>query len=219
MWIAPLTDRAPRLAWAVGLSLAACAAVASPSDGLDRFLADRGLAAPVAATTPPAELDEPPSLPGQPVRSDASGLVVAALNFLGVPYRRGGTNEEGFDCSGFTRHLFESSLGVLLPRRAEEQAHSTDLVPVARSQLQPGDLVFFNTLRRTFSHVGIYVGDGRFIHAPRPGAEVRLENMRLPYWNTRFTGARRPAGEPGAPVTASMPAPVDASVFAFPPMY
>jgi len=219
MWTAPLTDRALRLAGAVGLSLAASAAVASPSDGLDQFLAERGLAAPAAAMSPAADLGEPLSLPGQPVRSDASGLVVAAMNFLGVPYRRGGDNEQGFDCSGFTRHLFESSLGLLLPRRAEEQAHSSDLMPVARSQLQPGDLVFFNTLRRTFSHVGIYVGEGRFIHAPRPGADVRIENMRLPYWNTRFTGARRPAGEPAPPRTAIAPTQATAPALGFPPMY
>ena len=158
--------------------------------------------------------------PGQGAGNGASGLVVAAMGFLGVPYRRGGNDEDGFDCSGFTRHLFETRLGLRLPRRADEQAHSPDLVAVARNELQPGDLVFFNTLRRTFSHVGIYIGDGRFIHAPRPGAEVRLESMRVAYWSTRFTGARRPAGAVDAGIReAAASAPTAESVPGMPPMY
>lgn len=159
--------------------------------------------------------------PNQGVGGDgASGLVVAALGFLGVPYRRGGNDEDGFDCSGFTRHLFETRLGLLLPRRADEQAHSPDLVAVTRSELQPGDLVFFNTLRRTFSHVGIYIGDGRFIHAPRPGAEVRLESMRVAYWSKRFTGARRPAGAADAGIrAATASSPTAESAPGMPPMH
>ena len=119
-------------------------------------------------------------------------MVVAALNFLDRPYKWGGSSAgEGFDCSGFTRYMFQTSLGWLLPRRAAEQARQQGLIEVPESDLKPGDLVFFNTLRRAFSHVGIYVGDGRFIHAPRTGAEVRLENMRAAYWARRFDGARR----------------------------
>ena len=119
-------------------------------------------------------------------------MVVAAMNFVGVRYRRGGTSAEtGFDCSGFTRHVFEMSLGLVLPRRADEQAAAPGLVAVKREDLQPGDLVFFNTLKRTFSHVGIYIGDNRFIHAPRPASDVRTEDMSFAYWAKRFTGARR----------------------------
>jgi len=119
-------------------------------------------------------------------------MVLTAMNFLGVPYRRGGSSEEaGFDCSGFTRHIFELSLGLVLPHKADQQAHAPGLVPVKRDELQPGDLVFFNTLKRTFSHVGIYVGEGKFIHAPRAGGEVRVEELSLAYWKKRFTGARR----------------------------
>jgi cell wall-associated NlpC family hydrolase len=88
--------------------------------------------------------------------------------------------------------IFRQSLGILLPRRAEEQAHEPSLAPVQRHQLAPGDLVFFNTRRRTFSHVGVYMGQGKFIHAPRTGAVVRIENMGLAYWAERYTGARRP---------------------------
>ena len=87
------------------------------------------------------------------------------------------------------RHLYEKSVGRLLPRRAEEQARATQVIN--KEELKPGDLVFYNTLRKTFSHVGIYVGDNKFIHSPKPGAQVRVEDMRVGYWRTRFNGARR----------------------------
>jgi cell wall-associated NlpC family hydrolase len=126
------------------------------------------------------------------VRDAASDLVMTAMNFLGVPYRLGGNSADaGFDCSGFTRHIFENSLGLVLPRRADEQARAQGLLAIGRNELRPGDLVFFNTMRRTFSHVGIYLGDGKFIHAPRTGSEVRIEDMGSSYWSRRFTGARR----------------------------
>ncbi len=126
------------------------------------------------------------------VRDTASDLVMSAMNFLGVPYRRGGNSSDtGFDCSGFTRHIFESSIGLVLPRRADEQAGLASLLKIQRDELKPGDLVFFNTMRRTFSHVGIYLGDDKFIHAPRSGALVRVEDMQNSYWAKRFTGARR----------------------------
>ncbi len=128
----------------------------------------------------------------QQVREKASDLVMAAMNFLGVRYRRGGSSaEQGFDCSGFTRYVFEHSIGLVLPRRADQQAHDAGLASVRREELRPGDLVFFNTMRRAFSHVGIYVGEGKFIHSPRSGGEVRIEDMRQAYWATRFNGARR----------------------------
>lgn len=126
------------------------------------------------------------------VRDTASDLVITAMNFIGVRYRSGGNSAEtGFDCSGFTRHIFERSLGLLLPRRADEQAAAPGLLRIDQNDLRPGDLVFFNTLRRTFSHVGIYVGDGKFIHSPRTGSSVRVEDMRMDYWQKRFNGARR----------------------------
>jgi cell wall-associated NlpC family hydrolase len=120
----------------------------------------------------------------------ATGLITQAMDLLGVPYRKGGNTEaSGFDCSGFVRHLYEKSVGQLLPRRAEEQARSTETID--RSELKPGDLVFFNTMKRAFSHVGIYVGDGKFIHAPRTGKTVKVDDMRSAYWQKRFNGARR----------------------------
>jgi cell wall-associated NlpC family hydrolase len=120
----------------------------------------------------------------------ASSMVEQAMDLLGVPYRRGGTSEiTGFDCSGFVRHLYEKSVGQILPRRAVDQAQATEVID--REELKPGDLVFFNTMRRAFSHVGIYVGDGKFIHAPRAGKSVNVDDMRSAYWQKRFNGARR----------------------------
>lgn len=147
-------------------------------DDMDRMLADRGLL---------TQIDQV----RQNVSSKASELVVNAMSFLGVPYKRGGNNEHGFDCSGFVRSMYQQSIGLLLPRRAEQQAAATESID--KSDLQPGDLVFFNTLRRAFSHVGIYVGEGKFIHAPKPGAQVRVESMAVRYWQSRFDGARRVA--------------------------
>jgi cell wall-associated NlpC family hydrolase len=126
------------------------------------------------------------------VRDTASDLVLSAMNFLGVPYRRGGDSADtGFDCSGFTRRVFEMSLGLVLPHRADQQAKDRALSQVGRDELKPGDLVFFNTMQRAFSHVGIYIGDGKFIHSPRTGGEVRIADMREAYWARRFNGARR----------------------------
>ena len=163
------------------------AAVDTGSGAVDpilQLLNERGLLAAVEAAQPQRALRQ--------AHDAASELVVAAMNFLGVRYRRGGNSaDEGFDCSGFTRHVFETSLGLVLPRRAEQQASVAGLLAVPREQLRPGDLVFFDTMRRAFSHVGIYVGDDKFIHAPRSGASVRIENMREGYWTRRFNGARR----------------------------
>ena len=118
------------------------------------------------------------------------------MGLIGVPYRLGGNSvETGFDCSGFVRAIYSQTVGKMLPRRADEQAHATEKID--RQELKPGDLVFFNTMRRTFSHVGIYVGEGKFIHAPRTGASVRVESMQTSYWARRFDGARRVAGVDG----------------------
>jgi cell wall-associated NlpC family hydrolase len=142
------------------------------------------------------------------MRDTASDLVLSAMNFLGVPYRRGGDSaDEGFDCSGFTRHVFEMSLGLVLPRRADQQARDQSLAQVPREELKPGDLVFFNTMRRAFSHVGIYVGEGKFIHAPRAGSAVRIEDMRQAYWAKRFNGARRAELSGATPALEATPRP------------
>ena len=127
---------------------------------------------------------------GNRVEASASQLVTDALGFLGVPYRRGGNSAyTGFDCSGLVRTLYEQTAGLLLPRKASDQAAATEKID--KKELQPGDLVFFNTMRRAFSHVGIYIGNGKFVHAPKPGAEVRVDDLGSSYWAKHFDGARR----------------------------
>lgn len=117
-------------------------------------------------------------------------LALGALSLVGIRYQRGGdTPETGFDCSGFVRHVVRSSLGYALPRSSREMADLAEYVD--ERDLRPGDLVFFNTMRASFSHVGIYLGDNRFVHAPASGGTVRVENMQMPYWVQRFDGARR----------------------------
>jgi cell wall-associated NlpC family hydrolase len=159
------------------LGVAHAAPPTQAADDIEKFLAERGFISQMEQLR-------------QRMSQQASDLVVNAMGFLGVPYRRGGnTAESGFDCSGFVRAMYEQTVGLVLPRRARDQAAATETIE--RQDLQPGDLVFFNTMRAKFSHVGIYVGDGKFIHSPKPGQQVRVEDMRQAYWERRFNGARR----------------------------
>ena len=123
------------------------------------------------------------------VAGRTSDLVVTAMGFLGVPYRRGGNSAEtGFDCSGFVRAMYEQSVGLILPRQAIEQAKAAQNID--HSDLQPGDLVFFNTSGSSkYSHVGLYIGNGEFIHAPSSRGTIRTEKLSNPYFSQRFTGA------------------------------
>ncbi|MBA2963220.1 MULTISPECIES: C40 family peptidase [Ramlibacter] len=158
-------------------ALSAQAAPSAPTDDDQRLTADKGLLVRLGQVR-------------DRITDTTSELVVTAMGFMGVPYRRGGISAEtGFDCSGFVKAMYEQTVGLILPRRANEQAAATQAID--KKDLQPGDLVFFNTMRRAFSHVGIYVGDGKFIHSPKPGAEVRVEDMGVGYWKRRFDGARR----------------------------
>ncbi len=121
------------------------------------------------------------------VRSD---IVVRALTLIDTPYRYGGSSPaSGFDCSGLVRYVFQSVGALQLPRSSEDIGKLGE--PIARSQLEPGDLVFFNTLARAYSHVAIYIGEGRFLHAPARGGRVRIEALDDRYWRARFDGARR----------------------------
>ena len=118
-----------------------------------------------------------------------------AVRQVGTPYVYGGRSPEaGFDCSGLVAHVFERAWGLKLPRSARAQAKAGK--PVRFADLRPGDLVFYNTRKRAYSHVGIYLGHGRFVHAPRTGARVRIESVHTRYWRVRFNGARR-LQEPG----------------------
>ncbi len=120
----------------------------------------------------------------------AQDAIDQAMDLLGIRYRRGGSSPEaGFDCSGFVSHVFREGLGLMLPRSSKEMSKSGEVID--RDELRPGDLVFFNTMRKAFSHVGIYLGDNQFVHAPRTGGRVRIEDLRDGYWMKRFNGARR----------------------------
>ncbi|HMA32092.1 MAG TPA: C40 family peptidase [Casimicrobiaceae bacterium] len=127
------------------------------------------------------------------VLEGAQDVAVYALSLVGVDYRYGGeTPDRGLDCSGLIRYVFQQTTGVTLPRTAHELARIGAKVP--RSELVPGDLVFFNTRRSAFSHVGIYLGNGEFIHAPSKGGEVGVAQLSSSYWKKRYDGARRLVG-------------------------
>jgi cell wall-associated NlpC family hydrolase len=122
--------------------------------------------------------------------NSAQDLILKGLELVGINYRRGGTHPDGgLDCSGFVQLVFRDAVGMLLPRTAREQSRVGNVVE--KNELKPGDLVFFNTMRRAFSHVGIYLGDNHFLHAPRPGGKIRIEDMSQGYWAKRYNGARR----------------------------
>jgi cell wall-associated NlpC family hydrolase len=123
----------------------------------------------------------------------AQGVTDQALDLIGVRYRFGGqTPDSGLDCSGLVRYVFEQVTGVKLPRSARDQAKVGEKVDP--DDLQPGDLVFFNTRRAAYSHVGIYVGDNEFVHAPHKKSNVKIAKMDRQYWKKRFNGARRLLG-------------------------
>jgi cell wall-associated NlpC family hydrolase len=144
-----------------------------------------------------------------------------ALGLIGVNYRWGGsTPEDGLDCSGLVRYVFQQVTGVTLPHSAREMSRVGK--KIALDELRPGDLVFFNTRRFAFSHVGIYLGDNRFLHAPAAGRDVEIATLDRSYWHKRFNGARRligvlPALMP-ALVAHAVAAPVAQAVSSQPPL-
>ncbi|THC38138.1 peptidoglycan endopeptidase [Neisseria gonorrhoeae] len=140
-------------------------------------------------------LNEQPVLPVNraPARraGNADELIGSAMGLLGIAYRYGGTSvSTGFDCSGFMQHIFKRAMGINLPRTSAEQARMG--APVARSELQPGDMVFFRTLGGSrISHVGLYIGNNRFIHAPRTGKNIEITSLSHKYWSGKYAFARR----------------------------
>lgn len=126
-------------------------------------------------------------------RDGMQQIIDRAVELIGVRYRRSGDRPQtGFDCSGFVGYVFREGLGLILPRVSREMSKSG--APVSEDELEPGDLVFFNTMRHTFSHVGIYLGDHLFVHAPRTGQTVRIDDLQERYWARRYDGARRVSG-------------------------
>jgi len=123
-------------------------------------------------------------------RTERSEALLQALLALGLDYRYGGESPAtGFDCSGLVAHVYLEAWNIRLPRNTSAQSKAG--TPVSLAELQAGDLVFYDTLKRPYSHVGIYLGDGRFVHAPKSGAQVRIESLQNAYWAQRFDGARR----------------------------
>ena len=200
------------------MALAGCATqpqqTADANDTLDHVLRDNYLAR-TQSDPLGAWLDDGQSLDvdvNYPTSSSASKLpsptpgsktmVSTAMRFLGVKYRFGGdTPKEGFDCSGLVAYAAEKSLGLKLPRSARDQAQEGTSIP--RDDLKRGDLVFFNTLGRRYSHVGIYLGDHKFVHAPRTGSAIRVDDMDMAYWRKRYNGARRLKTTPHSTKTAT----------------
>ena len=122
--------------------------------------------------------------------TDRSEALLRALLTLGVDYRYGGKSPAtGFDCSGLVAHVYREAWGVRLPPNTAAQSQTG--VPVSLAELQAGDLVFYDTQKRPYSHVGIYLGEGKFVHAPKTGAQVRIESLQSAYWTQRYNGARR----------------------------
>lgn len=120
----------------------------------------------------------------------AQEILLRALSLTGVKYTYGGNSPEtGFDCSGFVKYVFQQAANMTLPHGARAISRLGHNITV--DQLQPGDLVFFDTLKSAFSHVGIYMGEGRFIHAPSSGGGIHIADMGSSYWSKRFNGARR----------------------------
>ncbi|MBZ0070983.1 MAG: C40 family peptidase [Gammaproteobacteria bacterium] len=140
------------------------------------------------ASRPPVTVITPEDVrTAHPVPSGSRGAVVqTAKNMVGTPYRYGGSSPRGFDCSGLVSFSFAQA-GIPVPRTADRQFRASR--PVGDRNLLPGDLIFFDIGGRRISHVGIYVGDGRFVHAPSTGKRVSVESLASPYWRDRIVGA------------------------------
>ena len=168
----------------LALLLAACASVG-----------DRTVPAGESASEPRA-LRSPSTGPAVPLDLRADDVLMQAMGLIGTRYRFGGTTpQQGFDCSGFTSYVFRESIGLQLPRTANDQFVGSG-ASIEKSALTAGDLVFFRQGRGRIDHVGIYVGEGRFIHSPSRGGRVRIDALASPHWTRTYQGARRVLGAP-----------------------
>ena len=157
-------------------------------------LACLALAKPADETSPAATSHEPSDalseFEGDAGTRFSQDIMLQALGLIGVTYRWGGNSpESGLDCSGFIKYVFQQALNIALPHNALAISRLGE--DVEKEALKPGDLVFFNTLGRKFSHVGIYLGDDRFIHSPRAGSKVQIVRITDAYWAKRYNGGRR----------------------------
>jgi peptidoglycan DL-endopeptidase CwlO len=174
----------------IALSAAACA-----SSGNPRPRPFPGAPPPPETRpSPPAE----PSVVVPPVPVASSAIIDTAMQLRGVPYRNGGSDPSGFDCSGFVQWVFARN-GVLLPREVREQYGTGQKIELR--QVRPGDLVFFETVSHGASHVGLVVGADQFVHAPSSTGVVRVERFTTSYWAKRFVGARRIGIDPSEQAT------------------
>jgi cell wall-associated NlpC family hydrolase len=161
----------------VGISLSACAGPPLPKEAKGR---------------PGLDYDALMASPARPVSDVRKQVIETATALAGTPYKFGGTTPAGFDCTGYVRYVFREAAGLTLPRTSIDQIQQG--APLSPTQLQPGDLVYFRIDRKKDLHLGIYLGDGRFIHAPSSGGVVNVQSIGKDYWRTRFLGARRVLG-------------------------
>lgn len=158
----------------VGMSLFACSVSPLPKEAKGR---------------PGLDYETLMAVPPRPVSDVRKRVIDTATALLGTPYKFGGTTPAGFDCTGYVKYVFQQAAGVSLPRTSIEQIQSGE--PLSPSQAEPGDLVYFRIDRKRDLHLGIYLGGGRFIHAPSSGGAVNIQSLEKKYWRTRFLGTRR----------------------------
>lgn len=195
--------RTPRVAIAaLCLVLAGCAGTKQSADVF--VIDDQDIALALLSDDPIGTLTARNKARNQSHAPNTNPMIGEALEQLGIRYSYGGSSPDtGFDCSGLVAYSAQQSLGLKLPRSASAIAAMG--ASVDKAQLQPGDLVFFNTLGRRYSHVGIYLGDEKFVHSPSAGGVVRIEKMTMRYWSKRYNGARRLDGNLLATATNKAP--------------
>ena len=142
-----------------------------------------------AGTRTPIDFSSLSGAPEQPITSVQKDVIQAALSLLGTPYRFGGTTPEGFDCTGFVNYVYRKSAGMTLPRESHDLVRAGKQIPAAK--LLPADIVYFMIEYQKPLHVGIYLGDGKFIHAPSRRGRVNIQSLNQDYWKSRYLGARR----------------------------